>query len=235
MLGAGTVINPIIKVVTTVAILAAIYFFIVKPTLDTTNTAFESFTDSFDDFDSLPGIQRRSTTPSTRPATPAGFRTASTGPSTGATSISGDQRCADRFGSSGRAPSSGGVIGRSCAEHTSLPASLPDSVRNPLVLGDTDGMADENVEIVRSFYRAWARNEFPGPIELMHPEIEYVNPAGAVEPGTRRGRDAFAAQFRRSSKAGRPGRWSRSDLPLSETRWPSRSATGRAGEGAASR
>jgi uncharacterized protein len=53
-------------------------------------------------------------------------------------------------------------------------------------------MSDENVEIVRSFYRAWARDEFPGPIALMHPEIEYVNPAGAVERGTRRGRAAFS-------------------------------------------
>ena len=46
MLGAGTVINPIIKIVTVVAILAAVYFFIVKPTLDTTedltNRAFEN-------------------------------------------------------------------------------------------------------------------------------------------------------------------------------------------------
>jgi hypothetical protein len=39
MLGAGTVINPIIKIVTTVAVLAAAYFFIVKPILDTTNNA----------------------------------------------------------------------------------------------------------------------------------------------------------------------------------------------------
>ena len=53
-------------------------------------------------------------------------------------------------------------------------------------------MSQENLEIVRSFYDAWARDEFPGPIELMDPEIEYVNPAGAVEPGTRRGRTAFA-------------------------------------------
>jgi ketosteroid isomerase-like protein len=53
-------------------------------------------------------------------------------------------------------------------------------------------MSQENVEIVQSFYDAWARNEFPGPIELMDPEIEYANPAGAVEPGTRRGRTAFA-------------------------------------------
>ena len=53
-------------------------------------------------------------------------------------------------------------------------------------------MSQENVEIVRSFYDAWAREEFPGPVELMDPEIEYVNPAGAVEPGTRRGRAAFS-------------------------------------------
>jgi ketosteroid isomerase-like protein len=53
-------------------------------------------------------------------------------------------------------------------------------------------MSQENVEIVRRFYDAWAREEFPGPVELMDPEIEYVNPAGAVEPGTRRGRAAFS-------------------------------------------
>jgi ketosteroid isomerase-like protein len=52
-------------------------------------------------------------------------------------------------------------------------------------------MSQGNVEIVRCFYDAWARQEFPGPVELMDPEIEYVNPAGAVEPGTRRGRSEF--------------------------------------------
>jgi ketosteroid isomerase-like protein len=53
-------------------------------------------------------------------------------------------------------------------------------------------MSQENVEIVRSFYDAWARHESPGPIELMDREIEYVNPAGAVEPGTRQGVAAFS-------------------------------------------
>ena len=47
MIGAGTIISPIIKVVTTVAVLAAIYFLIVRPILDTTenvtNEAFNSF------------------------------------------------------------------------------------------------------------------------------------------------------------------------------------------------
>ena len=36
MVGAGTFLNPLLKVVATVAILAATYFFIVKPILDTT-------------------------------------------------------------------------------------------------------------------------------------------------------------------------------------------------------
>ena len=36
MIGAGTVINPIIKIVTTVIILGAVYLFFVKPALDTT-------------------------------------------------------------------------------------------------------------------------------------------------------------------------------------------------------
>jgi len=46
VLGAGTVINPIIKVITTVAILGAAYLFIVKPVLDTTETVSEGFNNS---------------------------------------------------------------------------------------------------------------------------------------------------------------------------------------------
>jgi ketosteroid isomerase-like protein len=33
--------------------------------------------------------------------------------------------------------------------------------------------------------------DFPGPLELLDPEIEYVNPDGAIEPGTRHGLDEF--------------------------------------------
>jgi ketosteroid isomerase-like protein len=58
-------------------------------------------------------------------------------------------------------------------------------------------MSEENVRVVRSFYDAWARDELPGPIELMDREIEYVNPAGAVEPGTRRGVAAFSRAIER--------------------------------------
>jgi ketosteroid isomerase-like protein len=46
-------------------------------------------------------------------------------------------------------------------------------------------MSRENVEIVRCFYEALARDEFP--LEFIDPLVEYVNPDGAVEPGTRRG------------------------------------------------
>jgi len=42
VLGPGTVINPIIKIVTAVAILAAVGFFIVRPILDTTENAINS-------------------------------------------------------------------------------------------------------------------------------------------------------------------------------------------------
>jgi ketosteroid isomerase-like protein len=58
-------------------------------------------------------------------------------------------------------------------------------------------MADRNVEVVRALYDAWAREEFPGPLELLDPEIEYVNPQDAVEPGTRRGIDEFTSAIER--------------------------------------
>jgi len=47
----------------------------------------------------------------------------------------------------------------------------------------------QNVEIVRGFYEAFARDEFP--TEVIDPDIEYVNPVGAVEEGTRRGLPEF--------------------------------------------
>jgi ketosteroid isomerase-like protein len=53
-------------------------------------------------------------------------------------------------------------------------------------------MEERNVGIVRAVYDAWACNEFPGPADLLDPEIEYVNPDGAIEPGTRQGLDEFS-------------------------------------------
>ncbi len=48
MLGAATIINPIMKLVTTVAILAAVYFFVIKPTLETTESISGSVNDSIE-------------------------------------------------------------------------------------------------------------------------------------------------------------------------------------------
>jgi ketosteroid isomerase-like protein len=52
-------------------------------------------------------------------------------------------------------------------------------------------VSPQNVEIVRAFYDAWVSEEFGRPVELLHPDVEYVNPERAIEPGTRRGRDEF--------------------------------------------
>jgi uncharacterized protein len=57
-------------------------------------------------------------------------------------------------------------------------------------------MPDSNVEIVRRIYGAWAVGDIPGPLELFHDDVEYVNPPGAIEPGTRSG----VAEFTRAGE-----------------------------------
>jgi ketosteroid isomerase-like protein len=52
-------------------------------------------------------------------------------------------------------------------------------------------MSQDHIEIVRRFYDAWSNHEFPGPVGHMDPDIEYVNPPGAIEPGTRHGLPEF--------------------------------------------
>jgi ketosteroid isomerase-like protein len=51
-------------------------------------------------------------------------------------------------------------------------------------------MSQENVEIARAIYAAWLKGESAR--DFIDPDVEYVNPPDAVEPGTRRGRRAFA-------------------------------------------
>jgi hypothetical protein len=59
MIGAGTFISPLIKILTTVAILAASYFFIVKPVLETTDNAIDRGFEQFDNFDEFgPNVQK---------------------------------------------------------------------------------------------------------------------------------------------------------------------------------
>jgi uncharacterized protein len=52
-------------------------------------------------------------------------------------------------------------------------------------------MSQENVEIVRRIYASWAPGSSPTESNLLHPDIEWVNPADALEPGIRTGIDAF--------------------------------------------
>jgi ketosteroid isomerase-like protein len=50
-------------------------------------------------------------------------------------------------------------------------------------------ISEQNLEIVRSIYRLWSREESAR--HLIHPDIEYVNPPYAVESGVRRGRTSL--------------------------------------------
>jgi ketosteroid isomerase-like protein len=52
-------------------------------------------------------------------------------------------------------------------------------------------MSQENVELVRRIYNAWDRERSAR--DFIAPDIEYVNPSYAVEPGTRRGRKRLAS------------------------------------------
>jgi ketosteroid isomerase-like protein len=54
-------------------------------------------------------------------------------------------------------------------------------------------MSLENVEVVRSIFEAWVKEGSPVSSGLLDPEIEWVNPPDAVEPGTRRGVESFGA------------------------------------------
>jgi ketosteroid isomerase-like protein len=62
-------------------------------------------------------------------------------------------------------------------------------------------MAGSHADIVRRFYEAWSDGQLPGLEEHLDPEVEYVNPEGAVEPGTRRGIDEFTGAVRKTYEA----------------------------------
>src|SRR5205823_12753927 len=62
-------------------------------------------------------------------------------------------------------------------------------------------MSPENVEVVRAIHEALARGESPAALSLLHPDIQYVNPAGAVEPGIRRGIVAYEDALRSINEA----------------------------------
>jgi len=58
-------------------------------------------------------------------------------------------------------------------------------------------MSEENVELVRRVYADGLLDQaVDGMQPLLHPDVEYVNPADAVEPGIRRGIDEVMVAFR---------------------------------------
>jgi ketosteroid isomerase-like protein len=67
-------------------------------------------------------------------------------------------------------------------------------------------VSQENVELVRRLYHAWHEHGFGVVPALMDPDIEYVNPPYAVEPGTRRGYEGFAIAAK-AIHAVYPTRW----------------------------
>jgi ketosteroid isomerase-like protein len=57
-------------------------------------------------------------------------------------------------------------------------------------------MSHESLAIVRVIHDVLAGGESPATLGLLHPDIEYVNPPGAVETGTHRGIAAYEHALR---------------------------------------
>ena len=53
-------------------------------------------------------------------------------------------------------------------------------------------MSRANLDTVRRIYEVWDKEGSPVSSGLLDPQVEWVNPPEAVEPGTRRGIEAFA-------------------------------------------
>jgi ketosteroid isomerase-like protein len=65
-------------------------------------------------------------------------------------------------------------------------------------------MSEENVEVVREVVAAWNRRDLPAILSFADPEVEYVNPPLAIEPGTRRGHAELSEVFRKQWEAFAP-------------------------------
>ena len=53
-----------------------------------------------------------------------------------------------------------------------------------------------NIQVVRRVYEAWDALDLDTMLDLLDPEVKWVNPTYAVEPGTRHGHDGFATALR---------------------------------------
>jgi ketosteroid isomerase-like protein len=87
-------------------------------------------------------------------------------------------------------------------------------------------MSQENVELVRHVYESGMFDRDPDELlKLATPDIEYVNPSYAVEPGVRRGLVAVAQAMRRFAEGWEESRhelrelYDRGDVVVAAVRW----------------
>ena len=88
-------------------------------------------------------------------------------------------------------------------------------------------MSETNLELVRRLYETGLIDQDPAGWlpELASPDIEYVNPPDAVEPGTRRGTDNVVAAMRGFSEVWRESRhelhelFDREDVVVAAVSW----------------
>ena len=62
-------------------------------------------------------------------------------------------------------------------------------------------MSQGNAELVHGLVDAWNRQDIEAILAKTDPRAEYVNPANALEPGTRRGHDEVVSVFRKQWEA----------------------------------
>ena len=75
------------------------------------------------------------------------------------------------------------------------------------------------MELVKRLYDTWEKDGFGVVPALMDPDIEYVNPPYAVEPGTRRGYRGFATAAEAIHTVYQPVGSSRSRSTTHRTGW----------------
>jgi ketosteroid isomerase-like protein len=68
-------------------------------------------------------------------------------------------------------------------------------------------MSQENLEIVHRALAAWNGRDIEAMLALTDPEVEYVNPPTAVEPGTRSGHESFEQVIRAQWEILSEARW----------------------------
>jgi ketosteroid isomerase-like protein len=62
-------------------------------------------------------------------------------------------------------------------------------------------MSQENIEVIRSLYERWDRNDLSVFVEVLRPDAEFVNPADAIDRGTRSGYGGFTKAWQAMNEA----------------------------------